>query len=145
MNTAIHVTARALIFDQQELLVYKTLAHDGSCIYYLPGGHIEHEEKAEVAVLRELEEELGVGGELMGFVGVLENIFDARGRDNLCHNHSYELYFQVRVPNLRERLVDTVRGEPSKVTFITRADSEKIRFAPSELQKMLPLWWPVTR
>ena len=54
----IHVLSRAVTMDRDHILVCKTLDLPIS-FYFLPGGHVEHGESAEDAVLRELFEESG--------------------------------------------------------------------------------------
>ena len=44
----------------------------------LPGGRIEFGEKAAVAALRELAEETGLSGELLGLLDVVDGIFTSR-------------------------------------------------------------------
>ena len=63
----IHVLSRAIILDQEHILVCKTRDLPIS-FYFLPGGHIEHGESAEAAVIRELLEESGRGPHRSGGV-----------------------------------------------------------------------------
>ena len=44
----------------------------------LPGGRIEWGERAEAAALRELEEETGVEGEILGLLDVVDGLFGER-------------------------------------------------------------------
>jgi 8-oxo-dGTP diphosphatase len=46
----------------------------------LPGGKIEWGERAEAAALRELAEETGVQGELLGLLDVVDGLFGAPGK-----------------------------------------------------------------
>ncbi|MDP1975362.1 MAG: NUDIX domain-containing protein, partial [Alphaproteobacteria bacterium] len=54
----IHVLSRAVIIDQDHILLCKTLDLQIN-FYFLPGGHVEHGESVCEAVLRELKEESG--------------------------------------------------------------------------------------
>lgn len=47
----IHVLARAVIIDQDNILLCQTLDLPVS-FYFLPGGHVEHEESASSALIR---------------------------------------------------------------------------------------------
>lgn len=95
MNTKnnIHVLARGVIVDQGHILLCKTLDLPIS-FYFLPGGHVEHEESAEEALLRELVEEAGVECGIKRFLGCLEYSFKP-GHNSICHNHEYNLVFEV--------------------------------------------------
>ena len=57
----IHVLVRAVIIDQDNILLCQTLDLPVS-FYFLPGGHVEHEESASSALIRELSEETGARG-----------------------------------------------------------------------------------
>jgi ADP-ribose pyrophosphatase YjhB (NUDIX family) len=54
----IHVLSRAVVLDQEHILLCKTLDLP-KAFYFLPGGHVEHGESATETVLRELQEEAG--------------------------------------------------------------------------------------
>jgi 8-oxo-dGTP diphosphatase len=65
-NTAIHTLSRGVILDQGHiLLAYDPRPHPyhyyelNTCFYYLPGGHIDHHESAQDALIREMQEETG--------------------------------------------------------------------------------------
>lgn len=64
--------ARALITDGDKLLVCENKEGEH---YFLPGGHIEFGEPVKGALAREIEEELGVQGEVGEMAGVLENSY----------------------------------------------------------------------
>ena len=53
MEKNIHVLARAVIIDDSKIMLCKTTGLNNN-FYFLPGGHIENNEKAEDALLREL-------------------------------------------------------------------------------------------
>ena len=72
----IHVLARAVVIDQDNILLCKTLDLPVS-FYFLPGGHVEHGESASSALIRELSEETGARNvEIKRFLGVLEHSFE---------------------------------------------------------------------
>jgi len=101
---------RAIIIKENKIL----LARQIGCNYtFLPGGHIEFGETAETALLRELDEEIGISGKCGRFLCTIENIFtDARGAK--CHEAA--LYF-IFVPGLKYRPCDFVSKE-SHLEFI---------------------------
>lgn len=73
----IEYIARAVIRNSDSMLICRGLGNNN---WFFPGGHIEEGESAPVALLRELEEELGVTGKVVRFLGASENIFDLKGK-----------------------------------------------------------------
>ena len=81
----IHVLSRAVIIDQQSILLCKTLDLQAN-FYFLPGGHVEHGESVRESILRELMEETGSSGKIKRFLGCLEYSFEFSA-NSICHNH----------------------------------------------------------
>ncbi|WP_163713717.1 NUDIX hydrolase [Mangrovibacterium lignilyticum] len=72
--------ASALIFDEKGRLMLTRRAinpHKGKLD--LPGGFVEHDETAEQAIIRELNEELGAEVEEMSFFGTFPNQYEFSG------------------------------------------------------------------
>ncbi|MGG1595464.1 NUDIX domain-containing protein [Terribacillus saccharophilus] len=65
-----HRLARAVIRKGDSILLAKAEGWQNS---FLPGGHVEIGEGAETALLRELQEELGVNGRITSFLGNFEH------------------------------------------------------------------------
>lgn len=65
-----HYLTRALIMDKGKVLVAKA---KGASNTFLPGGHIEFGEKAEEALVREIDEELGQDAIVKNFRGAVEH------------------------------------------------------------------------
>lgn len=68
----IEVIARAFILVGKKALLCKM---KGENWYFLPGGHINFGERAEEALLREIEEELGISIKIQSFIGAVENFY----------------------------------------------------------------------
>ncbi len=88
-----HYLARGIVFKNGKVL----LAHQmGASNTFLPGGHIEMCEKAEVALLREIAEELGENAVVIRFIGAVESRFTEFDQIH----HEINLLFEVDIPNL---------------------------------------------
>ncbi len=88
-----HYLARGLILEKGKVL----LAHQkGAENTFLPGGHIEMGEKAELALAREIEEEIGKKAIIKQFIGAVE----CSWIENEQANHEINLLFEVLVPDL---------------------------------------------
>jgi 8-oxo-dGTP diphosphatase len=89
MSVAVtEIIARAVIRDGGNLLVARAR---GSAWAFLPGGHVEPGEPVESALLRELAEELGAAGRILGFAGVVEHGYTDRG----TAHHEVNLIFDA--------------------------------------------------
>jgi ADP-ribose pyrophosphatase YjhB (NUDIX family) len=105
----IHVLSRGVIIDQEHILLCRTLDLPIS-FYFLPGGHVEHEESVETSLLRELMEETGAECKIKRFLECLEYSFET-GHGNICHNHEYNFIFVAESESLkieRERSINCV-------------------------------------
>jgi len=134
----IHVLSRAVIIDQDHILLCKTLDLQIN-FYFLPGGHIEHNESAQDAVLRELEEESGAKCAIKRFLGCLEHIFKP-GHNSICHNHEYNLIFEVESASLQLHTPIPQMEEHLKLVWTPIAKISEIDFRPEALKTLLPKW-----
>ena len=88
-----HYLARGIILENGKVL----LAHQkGAENTFLPGGHIKIGEKAELALMREIEEEIGKKAIIKQFIGAVE----CSWFENDQGNHEINLLFEVQIPNL---------------------------------------------
>ena len=75
-NKIIHVIGRALIFDNEHILLAREI---NSANTFLPGGHVEYNEGIANAIKRELLEEFDGIVEIGDFIGIIENSFICDG------------------------------------------------------------------
>jgi len=94
----IHVLSRGVFIDGDHILLCRTLDLKNN-FFFLPGGHIEHQESAETALIRELKEETGNEFYIKRFLGCLEHSFEP-GHNSICHNHEYNMVFEVGSKNI---------------------------------------------
>jgi 8-oxo-dGTP diphosphatase len=134
----IHVTTRAAVIDQGHLLVCKTTDLEQN-FYFMPGGHIEHNETAEHALLRELEEETGSKGKIKRLLGVLEYIFEP-GHSSICHNHEYSFYFEAELDDIKFDTVLPKIESNVDLMWIKLENLKTLDFRPEPLMELLPKW-----
>lgn len=103
---------------------------------YLPGGHIEFREMAHTALVREMDEELGVSARVGRFLGCCEHSFVQQGEIHAEIN----LIFRLDLAG-----VSPVADPPARESWIsffwhplTRLDEAGL--APAALCRTLPLW-----
>jgi len=134
----IHVLSRAVITHEDKILLCKTLDLEIS-FYFLPGGHIEHGESAETALLRELKEETGANCKIKQFLGCLEYSFEP-GHSSICHNHEYNFIFEVESEYLTSDKRITCPEKHIELVWMPISRLSKIDFRAEPLRKLLPLW-----
>ncbi|WP_062981076.1 NUDIX domain-containing protein [Nocardia anaemiae] len=93
MSVATEIIARAIIRDDGRLLVAR---ERGKTWAFLPGGHVEPGERVESALIRELAEELGTAGRIIGFAGVIEHRYTNRGNAH----HELNLIFEAELDGI---------------------------------------------
>jgi ADP-ribose pyrophosphatase YjhB (NUDIX family) len=101
MSTATtEIIARAVIRRDGHVLLARTLAEPW---WFLPGGHVEPGEPIELALIREIAEELGTEARIDGLLAVVEN----RWSDSDSTHHELNLVFEATIlgaePESRER------------------------------------------
>ena len=93
--------ARAIVFDDNGKLYFVRASRDDTfgraTIIETSGGGLEPGENPEVAILRELQEELGVEAQVICKLGVVEDYY------NLIHRHNINHYFLCRALSFGEK------------------------------------------
>lgn len=84
----IETIARGICIQNGNVLLCKA---KGGTSTYLPGGHIEFGETARQALIREIQEEMGVDATAKRFIGVVENSFLQHGNPHAEINLIYAL------------------------------------------------------
>jgi 8-oxo-dGTP diphosphatase len=121
-TTKIHVLSRGIIIDQGHIL----LAYDPSPspthyyefnvpFYYTPGGHIDFQESASNALIREIKEETGFEAEIEKFLGIIEHAWHFPGDEACCHTHEINLIFKLNITALK--FGDTLPQKEAHVAF----------------------------
>lgn len=143
-----HLLSRAVIIHDDHLL----LAYDprkepkhyyefNVAFYYLPGGHIEFNESAEAAVLREIYEETGFDSHIERFLGILEHSWSFPGDEVCCHTHEINFIFKVKLKEVNG--LTTIFQKEDHVAFrwIPLKEIHDIDFRPESLKNILPQWF----
>lgn len=140
MNTKnnIHVLSRAVIIDQQHILLCKTLDLEIS-FYFLPGGHVEHGESVETSLLRELMEETGAECQIKRFLGCLEYSFEP-GHSSICHNHEYNFIFEAAADALKKNNKIPQLEAHIELIWMPLDQLSTIDFRAEPLKKLIPEW-----
>jgi len=121
-----------LVIDEWVLLCHSA----GADNTFLPGGHIEFNESAPDALLREMKEETGLAIEADRLLGVVEHAFVQQGVQHCEVN----LVFEMSADGLNPRVAPASRE--TKISFRwARTDAlAEEQLEPKPLQRLLPLW-----
>lgn len=93
--------ARAIVFNEEGYFYFVHIDRDddfGKAVYIeTAGGGVENGENIEIAIHRELEEELGASVDVLCKIGVVSDYY------NLIHRHNINNYFLCKVRSIGER------------------------------------------
>jgi 8-oxo-dGTP diphosphatase len=132
------VLSRGVIIDQKHILLCRTLDLKKN-FYFLPGGHVEHEESTEKALLRELVEETGFSCKIKRFLGCLEYSF-VPGHSSICHNHEYNFVFEVTSETLKMDIKVPQLEKHIELIWEPLSSLNEIDFRAEPLKKLLHKW-----
>jgi 8-oxo-dGTP diphosphatase len=129
----IETIARGVCVEEGMLLVCRT---QGSHIVYLPGGHIEFQESARVALEREIAEELGRNGRTGRFLGAIEHTFLQKG----ARHSEINLVFELTIDALRAGIPPASRERHIDFLWVPLDRLDQSDLEPEVLRDMLPDW-----
>lgn len=134
----IHVLSRAVIIDNGHILLCQTVDLPTN-FCFLPGGHVEHGESAERAVIRELLEETGSKCIIQRFLGCLEYSFEP-GHSSICHNHEYNFIYQIFSETLKFDSEISKLENHIDLVWIPFENLSSIDFRAEPLKMLLTKW-----
>lgn len=134
----IHVLARGVLIDEDSILLCKTLDLPIN-FYFLPGGHVEHGEAAQDAVIREFIEETESHCSIKRFLDCLEYSFEP-GHSSICHNHEYNFVFELQSDDLKVEYPLAQLEDHIALVWMPLAELSKIDFRAEPLRELLPQW-----
>lgn len=129
----IEVLARGVCVNDGSLLLCRS---GGARNTYLPGGHVEFMEAAEVSLAREIQEELGLQARVGAFLGVIEHTFIQKGEPHCEIN----LIFEMTVPGLSAHVVPVACEDHISFRWVALENLAGARLEPSVLRALLPVW-----
>ena len=133
----IHVLSRGIIIDKDYILLCKTIGLSNN-FYFLPGGHVEHGESAEKALIRELMEEARASCRIKRFLGCLEYSFEPADDNKICHNHEYNFIFEIESDDLKSENQIPKLEDHIELTWVGLYELPNIDLKPEILKELLP-------
>lgn len=129
----IEILVRGVCVKQGKLLVCQG---KGSANTYLPGGHVEWNEQAELGLKREILEELGVNARVKEFLGVVEHTFIQKGERHCEINLVFAMSIAALSPDKApEACEDWIHFKWVPLSALGRNHLE-----PWPLRKLIPGW-----
>ena len=129
----IEILARGACVRNGKILVCRNRKHGN---VYLPGGHVDWGEDSKLALAREWREELGVPATAGRFLGVVEQIYEARN-GRTCE---ISLVFEVRCPQLSAAQHPSSAEDHLEFEWVPLKKLAKSGLLPVALAKQLPAW-----
>jgi len=129
----IELIARGVCVKSGKILLCK---NKNKTYFYLPGGHIEHRERAEDALLREIREELGLEASILRFLGCAEFCY----KQKIRRVAEVNLVFEIAIP--RARTSRKPGAKEKHLTFFWQplASLASSDLQPEVLRTLLPQW-----
>ncbi len=136
-----HIIARAIIINNDRILacVGRKKGQAQRTHLFLPGGHVEHKESIEAALVREMQEELGMKSSVVRFLGVQEYSFDSEDSTK-CHLHELNFYFELTVSGLSSDVIPKSPEDHTEFVWVTPEELDSKTFYPNGLKSVLQEW-----
>ena len=119
------VKVYAVVRDNDEFIVL-TKEKDGKIEYMLAGGGVDKGESLEKAIKREVKEELNMKIEVLGVLGVYDNLYVPWTYNGVTYNVQYEIHvLDTKVLKIKKGRLG-LKGEFDKNTNIARIDEKTL-------------------
>ena len=119
------VKVYAVVRDNDEFIVL-TKEKDGKIEYMLAGGGVDKGESLEKAIKREVKEELNMKIEVLGELGVYDNLSVPWTYNGVTYNVQYEIHvLDTKVLKIKKGRLG-LKGEFDKNTNIARIDEKTL-------------------
>ena len=132
-NKHIEILVRGVCIKKGHLLVCQS---KGAANTYLPGGHVEWNERAEVALQREIDEELGVKTGVKEFLGAVEHTFIQK-KERHCE---INLVFAMVVSSLSPDTTPESCEDWIRFKWIPLSELGRMHLEPRPLRKLIDGW-----
>jgi 8-oxo-dGTP diphosphatase len=126
------------MIDQEHILLCKTVDL-GVNFYFLPGGHVKHNESVKTSLLRELREETGVECKINKFLGCLEYGFEP-DHSSICHNHEYNFIFEAESEALKFNCTIPRLEAHIELVWVPIEKLSEIDFRAEPLRDLIVKW-----
>jgi 8-oxo-dGTP diphosphatase len=132
-DDGMELIARGVLIGPRGLLLCRNIGKDYT---YLPGGHIEYAETAHTALIREINEEMGMKVEVDDFLGVVEHIFTQETKKH----HEINLVFMVSGPAVERRAKFTMAEPALEYVWQPINALHEANLLPRPLRTLIPQW-----
>lgn len=140
-----HHLTRGIFIEDGKILVAHAIGHRNT---FLPGGHVEIGESAKDALVREIDEEIGISCTVGKFLGLVEHKWTSNGVLNCEINQVFEVHSETLQIDINPK------SKESHIEFfwLNVADLEESNLQPYPLQKAIErysngskdIWWEST-
>jgi 8-oxo-dGTP diphosphatase len=129
----IEILVRGVCVKSGRLLVCQS---KGAANTYLPGGHVEWQEKAKDGLAREILEEMGCRAKVKEFLGAVEHTFLQKGERHCEIN----VVFSMDVPGLDPLQPPEACEDWIAFKWIPLSRLARYHLEPGPLRKLIPGW-----
>jgi len=133
LTPAIEIISRGVCMHRGHVLLCRNRQRGN---VYLPGGHIEGEERAPDALHRELVEELGLNCRIGKFLGMVQHAFDHKQQRTVEIN----FVFAFRLPRASLRQPPASQEEKIEFYWAPLGQLASSGLEPHVLRRGLPGW-----
>jgi ADP-ribose pyrophosphatase YjhB (NUDIX family) len=129
----IEIIARGICIKKGRLLLCHTKGRRNT---YLPGGHVEFKERADLSLKREILEEMGLKARTDRFLGAVEHTFKQKGKRHCEVN----LVFECSIAGLSIQRGPQSREDYIEFLWAPLPQLRTYHLEPSILCDLIPLW-----